>query len=115
MKTDNVSDATLLFPDTRGYHQTPEDITTKDTIILDKTEVSISSRDTVTNTIRMNEELNDVSTLVERKFNDLSDKVEKSLYNIEDQIIGMQLSNLSGNNVSGKAITSITYFMCRYP
>ena len=39
VKTDNISDATLLFPE--------------DTIILDKTEVSISSRDTVTNTIRM--------------------------------------------------------------
>ena len=39
MKTDNVSDATVLFPDTQ--EKTPEDITTEVTIILDETEVSI--------------------------------------------------------------------------
>ena len=37
-KTD-LSDATVLFPDTQ--QETPEYITTKDTIILDETEVSI--------------------------------------------------------------------------
>ena len=50
--------------------------------------------------------MDDESTLIERKFNNLKEKVEKKLYNIEDQIIGMQLSNVSGNNLSGKAVTS---------
>ena len=36
---------------------------------------------------------------------DLSDKVEKRLHNIENQIIGMQLSNLLRHNVIGKAVT----------
>ena len=49
VKTDNVSDATVLFPDTQ--EETPEDITTEDTIILDETEASTSTRDTATNTI----------------------------------------------------------------
>ena len=31
------------------------------------------------------------------------------LHNIEDLIIGMQLSNLSGNNVSGKAVRSVSF------
>ena len=35
--------------------------------------------------------------------------MEKRLQNIEDQIIGTQLSNLSGNNVSGKAVTSESF------
>ena len=41
METD-VSDATLLFPDTQ--EETPEEVTTENTIILDETEVSISIR-----------------------------------------------------------------------
>ena len=49
MKTDNISNATVLFPDTQ--EETPEDITTEDTIILDEIGVSTSTRDTVTNTI----------------------------------------------------------------
>ena len=104
VKTDNVSDATVLFPDIQK--ETPEDITNKDTIILDETEVITTARDTATNTISNEQEVDDVSALIERKFNDLSDKVEKRLQNIEDQIVDMQLSNLSGNNVSGKAVTS---------
>ena len=104
VKTDNVSDATVLFPDTQD--ETPEDITTEDTIVLDETEASSSTRDTATDTIPNEQEVDDVSTLIEKKFNDLSDKVEKKLHNIEDQIIGMQLSNLSENNLSGKAVTS---------
>ena len=55
--------------------------------------------------------MDDESTLIERKFNNLKKKVEKKLYNIEDQIIGMQLSNVSGNNLSGKAVTSES-FLC---
>ena len=35
--------------------------------------------------------------------------MEKRLQNIEDQIIGTQLSNLSGNNVTGKAVTSESF------
>ena len=104
VKTDNVSDATVLFPDTQ--EKTPEDITTEDAIILDETDAITTTRDTATNTISNEQEVDDVSALIERKFNDLSDKVEKRLQNIEDQVIDMQLSNLSGNNVSGKAVTS---------
>ena len=80
--------------------------TGKDAIILDGTDAITTTRDTATNTISNEQEVDDVSELIERKFNDLSDKVEKRLQNIEDQIIDMQLSNLSGNNVSGKAVTS---------
>ena len=75
MKTDNVSDGTVLFPHTQK--ETPEDITTEDTIILDETKVSISTRDTETNTIPNEQEVDNVSTLIERKFNDLIDKIEK--------------------------------------
>ena len=98
VKTDNVSDATVLFPDTQ--EETPEDITTEDTIILDESGVSTSIRNTATNTIPNEQKVNDVSTLIERKFNDLGDKREKRMHNIEDQIIGMQLSNLLGNIAS---------------
>ena len=49
VKTDNVSDATVLFPDTQ--EETPEDITTEDTIIPDETDVITTTRDTATNTI----------------------------------------------------------------
>ena len=107
MKTDNVSNTTVLFPDTQ--EETPENITGEDTIILDETEASISTRDTATNTIPIEQKVYDVSTLIRGKFNDLSDEVEKDLHNIEDEIIGMQLSNLSGNNVSGKAVTSESF------
>ena len=40
---------------------------------------------------------------------DLSDKVEKRLHYIENQIIGMQLSNLLRHNVIGKAVTSESF------
>ena len=87
----------------------PEEITIEDTIILEETDVSTSTRDNATNTIPTEQEVDDVPTLTERKCNYLSNKVEKWLHNIEDQIIGMQLSNLSGNNVSGKAVTSESF------
>ena len=93
VKTDNVSDATVLFPDTQ--EETPKSITTEDTIILDETDVITTTRDTATNIISSEKDVGNVSALTERKFNDLSDKVEKTLHNIEDQIISMQLSNLS--------------------
>ena len=57
MKADNVSDAKLLFPDTQ--EETLEDITAEDTIILVKTEGSISTRDTATNTIPNEQEVDD--------------------------------------------------------
>ena len=57
MKADNVSDATLLFPDIQ--EETLEDITAEDTIILVETEVSISTRDTATNTIPNEQEVDD--------------------------------------------------------
>ena len=103
VKTNNVSDATVLFSDNQG--KTPEDITTEDAIILDETDAITTTRDTATNTISIEQEVDGVSAFIERKFNDLSDKVEKRLQNIEDHIIGMQLSNLSGSNLHGKAVT----------
>ena len=101
VRTDNVSDATVLFLDTQ--EKTPEDVTTEDAIILHETDAITKTRGT--DTISNEQEVDDVSAPIERKFNDLSDKVEKWLQNIEDQIIDMQLSNLSGNNVSGKVVT----------
>ena len=75
VKTDNVSDATVLFPD--NQEETPDYITTKDTIILGETDITTTTRDTATNTISNQQEVDDVSALIEREFNDLSDKVEK--------------------------------------
>ena len=113
VKTDNDSDAMVLFPNTQ--EETPEYITIKDTITLDETEASTSTRDTATNTISNKQELDDVSTLIGREFNDLSNKVEKRLHNIEDQINGMKHSNLSGNNFSGKAVTSERFLYVDIP
>ena len=107
VKADNVSDVTVLFPDTQ--EETPEDINPEDTIIPDEADVITTTRDTATNTISSEQDVDDVSALIERKFNDLSDKVEKRLQNIEDPMIGMQLSNLSGNNISVKAVTSESF------
>ena len=107
MKIDNVSDATVLFPDTQV--EAPEDITTEDTIILDGSDVITTTRDTTTNTLSNEQEVDNVSALIEWKFNDLNDKVEKRLHNIEDEISGIQLSNLSGNNASGKGVTSESF------
>ena len=107
MKIDNVSDATVLFPDTQV--EAPEDITTEDTIILDGSDVITATRDTTTNTLSNEQEVDNVSALIEWKFNDLNDKVEKRLHNIEDEINGIQLSNLSGNNASGKGVTSESF------
>ena len=104
VKTDNVSNATVLFPDTQ--EEAPEDITTEDTVILYETEVFTTTRDAATNTMPNEQEVDGVSALMPGKFNDLSDKVEKRLHDIEDQVTGMQLSNLSRNDVSGKAVTS---------
>ena len=73
VKTDNVSDATVLFPDTQ--EKTPEDITTEDAIILDETDAITTTRDTATNTISNEQEVDDVSALIERTFNDLIDDV----------------------------------------
>ena len=97
----------VLFPDTQ--EKTPQDIITEDAIILGETHVVAATRDTATKTISNEQEVDDVSALIDMKFNELSDKVEKRLQNIEDQIIDMELSNLSGNSVSGKAVTSESF------
>ena len=49
VKTDHVSDATVLFPGTQ--EKTPEDITTEDAIILDETNAITITRDTAANPI----------------------------------------------------------------
>ena len=75
VKTDHVSDATVLFPDTQ--EKAPDDITTEDAIILDETDTITTTRDTATNTISNKQEVDDVSASIERKFSDLSGKVVK--------------------------------------
>ena len=72
VKTDNVSDVTV-FPNTQV--KTPDDITTEDAIILDETDAITTTRDTATNTISNEQEVDDVSALIERAFNDLIDDV----------------------------------------
>ena len=104
VKTNNVSNATILFSDTE--EETPEDITTEDTITLDKTEFITSTRDTAANTKPNEQKVDDVYTHWE-KVNDLSDKVEERLHNIEDQKqFGKQFKLYSSN------ITK--FFICRY-
>ena len=71
MKTDNVSDSTVLFPDTQ--EKTPKGITTEDAIIPDETDAITKTRDIATNTISNEQEVDNVSAPIERKFNDLSD------------------------------------------
>ena len=44
--------------------------------------------------------------IIERKFNDLSQIMEKRLYKLEDQIIGLQNLNLSGNVANNKLVTT---------
>ena len=58
VKTDYVSDATVLFSDTQ--EETPEDITTEDTIILDETKVSTSTMDTAINTMPNEQEVDGI-------------------------------------------------------
>ena len=62
VKTDNVSDATVLFPDTQ--EEAPEDITPEDTIIPDETDVITTARDTATNTISNEQEVDAVSAII---------------------------------------------------
>ena len=102
-----AGDATALVPDTQ--EETSDDIATEDTIILNEPEVSISTKDTATSPLQDIQEV-DVSTIIERKFDILNNNIERRLHKIEDQIIGMQLSNLPGSKVNGK-VTSEN-FLC---
>ena len=58
VKTDNVSDATVLLSDTQ--EKTPEVITTEDAIIPNKTDAIAATRDNATNTISNEQEVDDV-------------------------------------------------------
>ena len=102
-----AGDATVLVPDTQ--EETSDDIVTRDTIILNEPEVSISTKDTATNTLQDIQEVN-VSTIIERKLDILNNNIERRLHKIEDQIIGMQLSNLPGSKVN-EEVTSEN-FLC---
>ena len=102
-----AGDVTVLVPDTQ--EETSDDIVTGDTIILNEPEVSISTKDTATNTLQDIQQM-DVSTIIERKFDILNNNIERRLHKIEDQIIGMQLSNLPGSKVNGE-VTSEN-FLC---
>ena len=52
-------------------------ITTEDAVIHDETDVTVTTRDTATNTISNGQEVDDISALIGRKLNDLSDKTKK--------------------------------------
>ena len=101
-----AGDATVLVPDTQ--EETSDDIVTGDTIILNEPEVSIS-KDTAANTLQDIQEV-DISTIIERKFDILNNNIERRFHKIEDQIMGMQLSNLPGSKVNGE-VTSEN-FLC---
>ena len=102
-----AGDVTVLVPDTE--EETSDDIVTGDTIILNEPEVSISTKDTATNTLQDIQEM-DVSTIIERKFDILNNNIERRLHKIEDQIIGMHLSNLPGSKVNGEVLSE--NFLC---
>ena len=106
MEANCAGDATVLVPDTQ---EETDDIVTGDTIILNEPEVSISTKDTATNTLQDIQEV-DVSKIIERKFDILNNNIERRLHKIENQIIGMQLSKLLGSKVNGE-VTSEN-FLC---
>ena len=66
----------------------------------------MSTGETATNTTADKHEVDDVTTFIERKFNNLSQIMEKRLQKLEDQIIGLQNLNLSGNVANKKPVTS---------
>ena len=101
-----AGDTTVSVPDTQ--EETSDDIVTGNTNILNEPEVSISTKDTATSTLQDIQEV-DVSTIIERKFDILNNNIERRFHKIEDQIIGMQLSNLPGSKVNGEVTSNIFY------
>ena len=99
-----VSDATILVPETQ---EEEEDVREKDTVVLDETEFSVM-KDSSTETILNQDE--DITAIIERKFSILNDNIERRLHKIEDQIIGMQSSNLPGSKVGCEVDTE--RFLC---
>ena len=98
MKTDNVSDIMVLFPDTQ--EETPEDMTTEDTIIPDESDVITTTRDTATNIVSNEQEVDNVSGLIERKFN-VSDEVKKGCITLK---IGQLVCNFQTYRETMKVI-----------
>ena len=66
----------------------------------------LSTRKTATNTTADKHEVDDITIFGERKFNDLNQIMEKRLHKPEDQIIGLQNLNLSGNVANNKLVRS---------
>ena len=58
------------------------------------------------NTTADKNEVDDITTFVERKFTDMSQIMEKRLHKLEDQIFGLQNLNLLGNVANNKPVTS---------
>ena len=67
-----AGDATVLVPDTQ--EETSDGIVTGDTVILNEPEVSISTKDTATNTLQDIQEV-DVSKIIERKFDIVNNNI----------------------------------------
>ena len=55
--------------------------------------------------------IDDVSTIIESKLNDLNETIEKRLHHLEDQIIGLQNLNQSGNVVSNEPVASSGFYV----
>ena len=104
VKSDSFDDATILFPYTQVDTE-QDDINAKN-IIHDETADNLSTRETATNTTADKHEVDDVTTFIERKFNNLSQIMEKRLQKLEDQKIGLQNLNLSGNFANKKPVVS---------
>ena len=104
VKSDSFDDATIVLPDTQV--DTEEDDITANITIHNETADNLSTRETATNTTVDKHEVDDITTFIERKFNDLSQIKEKRLHTLEDQMIGLQNFNLSGNVANNKPVTS---------
>ena len=86
--------------------ETEEDVIAGNTIVLNETTDSFSTKEVATNT----KKIDDVSTIIESKLNDLNETIEKRLHRLEDQIIGLQNLNQSGN-VSNEPVASSGFYV----
>ena len=87
--------------------ETEEDVIAGNTIVLNETTDSFSTKEVATNT----KKIDDVSTIIESKLNGLNETIEKRLHHLEDQIIGLQNLNQSGNVVSNEPVASSGFYV----
>ena len=105
VKPDPVCDETVLVSDKQV--ETEEDVIAGNTIVLNETTDSISTKEVATNT----KNIDDVSTIIERKSNDLNETKEKRLHHLKDQIIGLKNLNQSRNVVSNEPVASSGFYV----